>query len=232
MDRVTRLLEMVAKANQMFPGLVYKEGGRNAKGSRAAAAMDIVLAGGVRFVADLPVSGIDEWAVGEHRCSYRSGQCSCQDRKAPQDGRLGKLCKHRLAVMFVKKLNSSTLEPLRRVLAQAELGVTLVVDRYYNDDGPDQYRVKGWHGVDVERVELAYGDRVQVGESDMFRFLEEAGYRIEDQRKGMGFEYRYRLARFEDALTVGGRVGLMKVADAAYVEERFYSQKLQGVYNV
>lgn len=78
-------------AEDLFPAILYKSGG-----SRAQAAIKLIIDGKVEEI------GGDLFRVsGKYTASYRENRCNCMDR-APYDAKHGKLCKHRLAIMFMQ----------------------------------------------------------------------------------------------------------------------------------
>lgn len=127
---------LVEAAASRFPALSYKDGG-----NRAEAAADLVP--GVHYMG--MEGGSDWWEVGDHICSIKARHCSCRDYAAPiHDG--GRLCKHRMAAMFVTKLEWAARERIVALCEAAPDGrLTLKVEAIYLDGGGRAYRLMGHH---------------------------------------------------------------------------------------
>lgn len=104
----TPLQKLVDDALNAFPGLAYQTGG-----SRAEAAAQYIEDESVTYLG--LAEGLDWWLVGSYRTTIVGGRCTCCDRNAPSD-KAGRLCKHRLAAMFARKL-----QLMARVGAHTEL---------------------------------------------------------------------------------------------------------------
>lgn len=129
-----KLAEMVATVEQKFPIVLYKDGG-----SRARKAAEIVLGKTISKVGD--THGVDYWRVGSHTASISGGGCTCADEGAFVQGK--KFCKHRIAAMFVVKLEGSPEARLRKLFADSPSDeMTLRVFVLFSMDG-NIYRVEG-----------------------------------------------------------------------------------------
>jgi hypothetical protein len=116
-----QLDQLVADALDRWPDLAYRTPSkRRSDISRGAlwahAAARYIRMGLVLFVEELP-SLIDSWQVNGHQCSYHGKICDCLDLDAPYDAEHGRLCKHRLAVLFTQELQAQPLAYLRSVFA-------------------------------------------------------------------------------------------------------------------
>ncbi|MEM7133469.1 MAG: hypothetical protein AAF702_44645 [Chloroflexota bacterium] len=96
-----KILDALAlKAEAMWPAICYKGGG-----SRARQAAKLVNDGSVQPLGN----GVFQ-VGGKNQASYRENFCSCLDR-APVDTKHGKLCKHRLAIMFASSKAVESFNP-------------------------------------------------------------------------------------------------------------------------
>jgi hypothetical protein len=179
------LLEtLVAQVEAKFPAVVYKNG----KGSRAQAAADLVRNQQVEFAG---IQGGHRWYnVNGHMCSITSG-CDCNDN-APTDPNGRKLCKHRLAVMFVRKLQDDhgIAAILRNVQGDR---VVLNVQVLYADAG-QQNTLNGYR-ADGADVTLEYAERLRFTDAEFTEALRATGWGMEDRPVKMGLNYRYILKR-------------------------------------
>jgi hypothetical protein len=179
------LLEsLVSQVEAKFPAVVYKDG----KGSRAQAAADLVRSQQVEFAG---IQGGHRWYnVNGHMCSITSG-CDCSDN-APTDPNGRKLCKHRLAVMFVRKLQDDhgIAAILRNVKGDR---VVLSVQVLYADAG-QQNTLNGYR-ADGADVTLEYAERLRFTDAEFTEALRATGWGMEDRPVKMGLNYRYILKR-------------------------------------
>lgn len=180
------LLEsLVTQAESKFPALVYKDG----KGSRAQAAAEFVRNQQVQYVGEQ--MGRDYWNVNGHMCSIRGG-CDCND-SAPADPNGRKLCKHRLAVMFVRRLaDDHGIAAILRKTAGDRCVLTVQV---LSTDAGLQLTLNSYRADGVETV-LEYADRVRFTDKDFTDALAATGWGMEDRPVKMaGMNHRYILKR-------------------------------------
>lgn len=130
------LAGLVEAASSRFPNLAYHDGG-----SRADAAAEYAERHQARFIGNLP-NGHDFWAIDDHICTIKGRYCDCRDQRAPMhDG--GRLCKHRLAAMFVTKLEWAAMQRIRALMdAAPDHSLVLRVEVLFGDDGR-HYRLMG-----------------------------------------------------------------------------------------
>ena len=179
-------LEMlVQQAEAKFPALVYRDG----KGSRAESAAELVRSQSVTYLGEQ--GGRDWWQVASHRCSIRGG-CTCADN-APLDPNGRKLCKHRLAVMFVRKQTDD--HGLVAILRGAQGDrVTLTVQVMSMDAGRE-YTINSYRAGNGEVV-LDYADRLRFTEAEFAAACRVAGWGMtEPPVKLPGYNHRYILRR-------------------------------------
>lgn len=185
------LLEtLVAQAEAKFPAIVYRDG----KGSRAEAAAELVRGQKVEYLGEQ--GGRDWWQVGNHRCSIRGG-CDCADN-APLDPNGRKLCKHRLAAMFVRKQQDDhgLVAILRGVQGDR---VTMVVQVLSVDNGR-QYTLNSYRADGAETV-LDYADRIRFTEAEFAAALRVTGWGMTDRPvKLPGLNHRYILKRVAESV--------------------------------
>jgi hypothetical protein len=130
-----RLDRLIERALDLWPDLIYT-GDTAAFPSRAHAAAQFISDGDVYPTGPLPASGDDGWMVHGKRCSFEGRFCDCRDSLAPRDIKLGKLCKHRLAIIFTLKLQREDhTAALEQIFAGAGHQVTLKVRTLYAYDG-------------------------------------------------------------------------------------------------
>jgi hypothetical protein len=180
------LLEtLVSQVEAKFPAVVYRDG----EGSRAQAAADLVRNQQVEFAG---IQGGHRWYnVNGHMCSITSG-CDCSDG-APLDPNGRKLCKHRLAVMFVRKMQDDhgIAAILRKVQGDR---VVLTVQVLYADAG-QQNTLNGYR-ADGADVTLEYAERLRFTDGEFTEALRSTGWGMEDRPVKMaGMNYRYILKR-------------------------------------
>jgi hypothetical protein len=109
--------QLVDDALTRWPELVYRTPAKRREAiSRAHAAAEYVRTGQVVFVEELP-NLIDHWQVNGHRCSHYGKSCDCWDDDAPHDPELGRLCKHRLALIFWHDLRTEQADYLHSIFA-------------------------------------------------------------------------------------------------------------------
>ncbi len=180
------LLEsLVTQAEAKFPSLAYKKGG-----SRAREAAELVRGQKVTFNGWQ--GGKDWWTVNGHKCGLTHG-CDCFDHAAPLDPNGRKLCKHRLAVMFVRKLQQD--HNIAAVLRNVRSDRCVLTVQVLYADGGQQNTLSGWR-ADGEEVALEYEDRVRFTNDEFSAALRVAGFGMEDRPvKLAGLNYRYILKR-------------------------------------
>jgi hypothetical protein len=178
------LLEtLVTQVESKFPAVAYKNGG-----SRAQAAAELVRSQQVEFAG---IQGGHRWyGVNGHMCSITSG-CDCNDG-APLDPKGRKLCKHRLAVMFVHRMQEDhgLAAILRKTTGDR---VVLNVMVLYADNGQqstlNSYRADG---VDVI---LDYDERLRFTDAEFTDALRSTGWGMTERPVKMGMTYKYTLRR-------------------------------------
>jgi hypothetical protein len=182
------LLEtLVEQVEAKFPAVIYRDG----KGSRAEAAAELVRGGRVEYLGDQ--GGRDWWNVAGHRCSIKGG-CDCNDA-APLDPNGRKLCKHRLAVMFVRKLHDDhgLVAILRGVQGDR---VTMVVQVLSVDTGDGRQYTLNSYRADGADTALDYADRLRFTEAEFAAALRVTGWGMTDRPvKLPGLNHRYILKR-------------------------------------
>jgi hypothetical protein len=181
------LLEtLVTQVEAKFPAVVYKDG----KGSRAQAAAELVRNQQVQYVGEQ--GGTDVWNVDGYTCGIKRG-CVCVDGSAPIDPNGRKLCKHRLAVMFVRKMQDDhgIAAILRKVQGDR---VVLNVQVFYADAG-QQNTLNGYRADGVD-VTLEYAERLRFTDAEFTEALRSAGWGMTERPVKMaGMNYRYILRR-------------------------------------
>ena len=85
---------LIRKYEERWPALLYTSPALGHPASRAEAAAELVAAGCVEYIGQLP-SGDRYYLVdGKYRTTTGAGNCDCQDRGAPRDTRLVLHCHH------------------------------------------------------------------------------------------------------------------------------------------
>lgn len=155
----TALDAIVDAAITTFPDLAYKATAKDGPANRAEAAADIVRRHQCKYIGQ--EYGADWWSCGQYRVSIQDGSCQCQDSAAPHDS-LGRLCKHRLAAMFMIKLENGHMARLVELLEGCPSDkIVLSIDVLFGDRS-NTYTVNG-HRYDGSRwVEMAHADRFPV----------------------------------------------------------------------
>jgi hypothetical protein len=176
---------LVAQVEAKFPAVIYKNG----KGSRAQAAAELVRAQQVTFAGIQ--GGHRWWNVNGHMCSI-SATCNCSDN-APTDPKGRKLCKHRLAVMFVRRMQDD--HGLAAILSKtAGDRVVLTVQVLYADDG-QQNALNSYRADGVDTV-LEYEDRIRFTDAEFVAALRDTGWGMTDRPVKMAaLNHRYILKR-------------------------------------
>lgn len=186
---MTTLHELADKARAAFPHTEYKHGG-----SRINAAVELVESNAVTSMGIMPATGHDYWSVGDYTVTIAGKHCNCPDMAAPLHNG-GKLCKHRLAAMFVHRLNQSRVNHLENLLKNAPGdALTLRVNVYYLNVGRD-YQLTGHHypGHPWERY---IPERCFHFDESMFNAaLRAAGWEIDGRPSKQGIAYHYQLVR-------------------------------------
>ena len=182
------LSNLVSTVEGKFPAVLYKEGG-----SRAQAAAEIVELKAI-YEAGI-VSGVDYWKVGEYTTSIVGGSCTCADYAPLANGK--KLCKHRLAAMFIRKMQQSNECRLAEILNVASEAITLRVmviyglGRKYSLAG---YRYAGRTWVKFENRE----DYIDFTDSQFEKAMVAAGWAmVQRPVKQPSMYYHYFLERGE-----------------------------------
>lgn len=180
------LLEtLVEQVEAKFPAVVYKDG----KGSRAAAAAELVREQKVVRMGEQ--AGRDWWEVGGHVCSIK-GNCDCADN-APLDPNGRKLCKHRIAAMFVCKMQDD--HGLTAILRSAKGDRVVLTVQVLSTDNGLRYTLNSYRVDGVETV-LDYADRLRFTDAEFAAACRVAGFGMEDRPvKLPGLNHRYILKR-------------------------------------
>ena len=209
-----RLMYLIDQIEAKYPAICYKEGG-----SRARQAADIV----DRKQIDLAghQHGRDYWRIGHYTTSIRGGNCTCMDN-APQDDNGGKLCKHRIAAMFVVKLDGMKTLTLERIIREAGADeLTLHVDVLFADAGP-QYTLAGYKYPSRAAVTLEYAERIKFTERQLTDALNATGWTIAQRpTKQRGYMFHYYLARIE---SLPGTAPAWTLAAASYEQVEWKEQ--------
>jgi len=133
-SRKETLAELVKTVEDKFPAVLYAKGG-----SRAQEAARLIELNEIAYVGES--YGADYYRCHGHTTSIKGGGCTCSDEAAYIDGK--KFCKHRLAAMFVVKLNGHPESRFAKLLADAPSDeLTLRVYVLHTVDG-DKYRMEG-----------------------------------------------------------------------------------------
>lgn len=146
MRTLDRLDEMIANAKQI-----------SGVGERAEKAAAILASG--ELVFQYYQGQTDVWICRSlktfepYTVSHKGLACTCSDFAAPRTERLGKLCKHRLAVMFAVKLRNESLYEITEQLRGAQ-GGRLRIDLHYGT--PQLYFVNGFHVFGQPEVRLEH----------------------------------------------------------------------------
>lgn len=181
------LLEsLVSQAEAKFPAIAYKDG----KGSRAQAAAELVRSQQVQFVGFQ--AGRDYWNVNGHMCGISHG-CDCFDSAAPLDPNGRKLCKHRLAVMFTRRMadDHGIAAILRKTVGDR---CVLTVQTFSTDNGL-QLTLNSYRADGVETV-FEYADRFRFTDDQFVEALRATGWGMEDRPVKLGgMNHRYILKR-------------------------------------
>lgn len=175
---------LVGKAEDMWPAIKYKNGG-----SRAQSAAGLVASGVV-----LPI-GNGLFSVGDYTASWQDNHCDCLDR-APEDPKLGKLCKHRLAIMFklskaMSGHNAWLNEKVAEVAALATNGwFELILESNY--DRPDIKRLVGYslNGATTKR----FTDTADVTVEQLHNAIDPLGLglvKMPQKLKGWNYAFRF-----------------------------------------
>ena len=208
------LLEtLVAQAEAKFPSLAYKKGG-----TRAEEAAEFVRQQKVTF--DGWQGGKDWWTVNGHKCGITHG-CDCLDHAAPLDPNGRKLCKHRLAVMFVRKLQQD--HGIAAVLRNVKGNRCVLTVQVLYADGGQQNTLSGWRAAGAETT-LEYEDRIRFTNDEFSAALRVAGWGMEERPvKLAGLNYRYILKRGAE------NVYAANVATADQLEQKAQRQRLAEI---
>lgn len=181
------LLEsLVAQCEAKFPAVAYKDG----KGSRAQEAAEFVRAQKVAF--DGWQGGKDWWTVNGHKCGITHG-CDCFDSAAPLDPNGRKLCKHRIAVMFTRRLADD--HGIAAILRKVQGDRCVLTVQAFSADAGLQLTLNSYRADGAETV-FEYADRVRFTDQDFTDALTATGWGMEDRPVKMaGMNHRYILKR-------------------------------------
>lgn len=226
---------MALKAEALYPGIMYHGG----EGSRAQAAADFIRAGDVEFIEDLPVTGYDHWLVHGHHCSFRQQVCDCRDEYAPVDPKLGRLCKHCLAVMFVLKRQAMDRRVLATIIdlaAGADLWLEVRVYYAHTGDVYNQRNVLTRYRIEGRRWTEPLGE-IEFTTRDLVQILADAGYRIRPGAKvrlgrHVGGKERWLLEHVgqgQGNARAATAIDALYGADAATAEERGREHRLRDM---
>lgn len=224
-----QILRMAADAQAAIPGL----------GRRAQKAMDLVPS--VLYLGEQ--AGLDWWQVdGDKRVSLKAKVCSCHDPSAPDrdsKGRyIGPVCRHRLAVMFVKKQRAANAERLTSILGEIKAaggqGRLYVYVGYTGKGVADEWGVRGYFVEGQSRVSLGETPEtwLEVGPTQLVDALISTGLRVVDKKRGRGYDYIWYIvpAKPEDA-NQDIRIGVLGSMDADHVEHRKREEYLFNQFN-
>jgi hypothetical protein len=179
------LLEtLVTQVESKFPAVAYKHGG-----SRAQAAAELVRSQQVEFAG---IQGGHRWySVNGHMCSITNG-CDCNDG-APLDPKGRKLCKHRLAVMFVQKMQED--HGLAAILRKVQGERVVLTAQVLSVDAGLQITLNSYRADGVETV-LEYADRIRFTADELDEALRSTGWGMPERPvKLPGMNHRYILKR-------------------------------------
>ncbi len=133
-SRKEALAKLVKTVEDKFPVVLYAKGG-----SRAQEAARLIELNEIVYVGES--YDVDYYRCHGHTTSIKGGGCTCSDEAAYVDGK--KFCKHRLAAMFVVKLNGHPESRFAKILTDAPSDeLTLRVYVLHTVDG-DKYRMEG-----------------------------------------------------------------------------------------
>ena len=182
---MSSLESLVEQVESKFPAVVYKDG----NGSRAKAAAEFVRNQQVEFVGWQ--AGRDYWNVHGHMCGI-SHDCDCSDN-APLDPKGRKLCKHRLAVMFVRKQQDD--HGIAAILRNVHGDRCVLTVQVFSTDNGLQLTLNSYRADGAETV-FEYADRIRFTDKDFTDALTSAGWGMEDRPVKMpGMNHRYILKR-------------------------------------
>lgn len=181
------LYDMVATVESKFPVVKYVNGD-----SRAEEAAKLLEANEIMYVGES--YGIDYYRCHGHTASVKGGGCTCSDEGAFVDGR--KFCKHRLAAMFLVKLNGHPEARLAKLLANAPSDeLTLRVYVLHTIDG-DKYRMDGHRYGGGTWVRYERDDCWDFTFQQFERVTREAGWGLASRPiKQPSMYFHYQLAR-------------------------------------
>lgn len=237
---MSSLASMVEGALARWPDLAYKK-----TGSRAEAAAQLVEDAQVTFLGELP-SGLDVWEVNGHRCSHAGQSCDCYDHLAPLDDKLGRLCKHRMAVMFQIKLERAEYVRLEQIFAQAKNEVKLEVRVTYRGDLA--YQVSRVCGLridegDWQRMQLR-DEEIQIRVAELGRMLHRHGWRVQvgsrvNVQRHAGGRERWVLEQVpdyernpRDSVRIATRIDALYGLDMQTAEDQARRGRLENAFRV
>lgn len=195
MQTLTKLDQMDAKA-------------RDLAGPSADWAIDLYLSGDLLFQEYH--HGADVWTVRgldhePYTVSFRDKVCTCPDRNATRHPTLGKLCKHRVAVMYAIRLRDDGLAELVAMLDGAT-GATLRLTVNYGQ--PQQYWLEAIRIHGQREIVLSHAaqmddnwHRFQFDPTDLDAALAKVGWGVDANTKQRGVTHTWTLAPGVDSET-------------------------------
>jgi len=212
-SQLLKLSEIVKTVEEKFPVVMYLSGG-----SRAREAVEIIQTPG-KLVKVGVTHGLDYWRIGTHTASIAGGGCTCSDESAYVDGK--KFCKHRLAAMFMVKLNGSPDAKLTKLFESAE-GDEIVLRLFVlHALSGDKFRLEGHRFVGQNWVRYERNDFVDFASDDLDRVLSSVGWEMSQRPvKQPSMYFHYFFVR-------GNSIGLFPsiIATHAAAEEKRIQQK-------
>lgn len=162
-------------------------------GDRAAQAAQAVRSYQVKRLPDR--DGADWWVVDRRLCSIGAKRCDCGDRMAPTHAG-GRLCMHRLAAMFAKKLEDGNAERLRTLLDSSAPWLVLTVAVDFLPHGR-LYTFAGFQAAGMPEQRAGYYERFIIDPDAFAKILAESNYRmLHRPTKGNSRQYFwYKLTR-------------------------------------
>jgi hypothetical protein len=235
MSRERELQSMVACARKRWPAIAYKKGG-----SRADKAAEIVQDGQLLYLGETSL-GDDHWDVDGHQ--VMGEYCDCEDRYAPVAPGHGRLCKHRLAVMFQQRLDARSLDAIEAILRQAGGDeIVLEVQTYYRGDLHLQTsNLVGYRLAGQKWVRFGPDETISFRVRDLEKIMYAHGWRIAPgQRLVVGRHYGGRERWFLEPLPAGDQVFDSNIAtateslygrDVATADDQARERRLREMFN-
>lgn len=210
------LSNLVHTVEEKFPDVLYKKGGSRAQSAAEIVELKAIYEAGV-------VAGVDYWKVGEYTTSIVGGSCTCMDDAPLAGGK--KLCKHRLAAMFIRKMQQSGESRFSEILATTSDTITLRmlvingIERKYSLAG---YRYAGQTWVKFEKRE----DYIDFTPSQFEKAMLAAGWAMGQRPvKQPSMYYHYFLVRGEQ------RFGLTDTASNV-LERKLQNKRFEEIQGV